>query len=314
MTPMWGMDRGRPVCQAAGRMSARPRYAPYADGPGILRMGLHPLDPAGWTEPDANLLAELEEKDRLLRHRREDVFHALPDSLDAQAELLSLLGRHVLERFPDLYRRDGGTISIDGGATVDLSAAHEPPLLLASRLLQEDLCLLERSPAGYVLTAASLCAPSYWRLAGKIGKPLREIHGPVPGYRERLGPSVDRFFESLKADRGVWRCNWSVTNSPRLFQPSRDEPDPQASTNVTAANAGETLYVRVERQTLRRLPDSSSVVFTIKVYVDPVGCIRGDPKLASALAAGVEALTAEELHYKGMAELRAPLLAHLGRR
>ena len=47
--------------------------------------------------------------------------------------------------------------------------------------------------------------------------------------------------------------------------------DPAARfAHVSAANAGETLFVRCERQTLRRLPETGAVLFTIGIAVAPL--------------------------------------------
>jgi hypothetical protein len=43
--------------------------------------------------------------------------------------------------------------------------------------------------------------------------------------------------------------------------------------HVTAANAGRSLFIRVERQTLRRLPDSGAAVFGIGSYIEPLAAL-----------------------------------------
>ena len=54
------------------------------------------------------------------------------------------------------------------------------------------------SGAGPVLQVAVLCAPSRWRLHEKMGRPLADIHQPVPLYADRLAAPVDRFMRHLK--------------------------------------------------------------------------------------------------------------------
>ncbi|MBV9785849.1 MAG: DUF3445 domain-containing protein, partial [Acidisphaera sp.] len=73
-------------------------------------------------------------------------------------------------------------------------------------------------PGPYRLTAASLCFPTRWRLADKIGKPMQAIHATVPLYAERLARPVDRFFEKLAPQRPVFRTNFSLLDNPALFQ------------------------------------------------------------------------------------------------
>ena len=40
--------------------------------------------------------------------------------------------------------------------------------------------------------------------------------------------------------------------------------------HLTTDNAGQTLFVRSERQTLRRLPETGAILFTIGIYVEPL--------------------------------------------
>lgn len=69
----------------------------------------------------------------------------------------------------------------------------------------------------YVLEAYSACFPSGFQPKEKIGKKLADIHGPVPGYKEKLEKSMDRFFARLEAGRLVKRVNWSLTVDEELF-------------------------------------------------------------------------------------------------
>ena len=77
------------------------------------------------------------------------------------------------------------------------------------------------------------------------------------------------------------RRNWGVHDHDTLFVPEHPPPRP----GITAANAGERLWVRSERQTLRRLPRSGAVLFTIRVQLAPLAALAARPDLAVALAA-----------------------------
>ena len=110
-----------------------------------------------------------------------------------------------------------------------------------------------------------LCFPSRWRLHEKLGKPLAAVHGPVPLYAERLATPVDRFMAKVKPGHIASRLNWSVLDDPAMFQPTGKWRE-QRNTAITPDNAGERLYLRVERQTLRRLPQSGAILFGIRVH------------------------------------------------
>ncbi|MDH3601722.1 MAG: DUF3445 domain-containing protein, partial [Candidatus Tectomicrobia bacterium] len=197
-------------------------YAPYKPGVYRLAMGLTPLDLHDWIEPDAHMAVELAEKERLLRERHGDVFIALAEAADSSAEVLEMLISYLPQRFPTLYRRVGE--QIENRVTrqqwhVTQHGLH--PLDLAGRLVQEDLCLMQ--PAAntdqYRLVGASVCFPTRWWLAEKMGQSLGNIHLPVPDYAAQLDSTMDRLFARLKVERPVWRLNWSLIDNPALFQP-----------------------------------------------------------------------------------------------
>ena len=108
------------------------------------------------------------------------------------------------------------------------------------------------------------------------------------------------------------RLNWSVMDDPTLFQPAGKWRDAHDAT-ITERNAGDRLHLRVERQTLRRLPDSKAVLFGIRVHVYPLARVIDTPPIAAALAEAVRALPAEMAHYKSLPMFQAALLAWLDR-
>ena len=286
---------------------------PIEDGPWRLAMALRPLDSAEWIAPDADLEAHLAEKDRLLAERPAEVFAALPGSEPAQTELLARLASHLPARFPGLYRREADTIQIGADRRVALNGGN-PPLMTAGRLVQEDLCLMQSDGPDslYKLTAASLCFPSRWRLADKIGLPLAAIHGPVPLYAERMSRQVDRFFQHLKEDKPVWRINWSLLDDDALFQPQghgRTAADPRFSVETI----GRSVWFRSERQTLVRLPETQAICFGIRIYQAPLCQVANDLVRARRLLTAIETMAPEMDAYKSFAVFREPLLAYLRR-
>lgn len=172
-----------------------------------------------------------------------------------------------------------------GGESDDLH-----PLDAAARRVQEDLCLLVLRDGAPHLDAASLCFPSYWRLADKLGRPLAEVHRPVPHYAAELAPRVDGFLRRLQPGRMVWRRNWSIHDDPHYFLP---DPTPPHTDDPTQ------LYLRSERQVLRRLATPDAVLFTIRTQQVPLTALRHRPDIAHGLAAAIAAWSPELREYKG---------------
>ncbi|MBK1657199.1 heme-dependent oxidative N-demethylase family protein [Paracraurococcus ruber] len=286
-------------------------HLPFEAGPFRMAIGLLACPEAEWFELDEHYPAEMAERRDLLATRHDEVFAAIPESAAARAECLALVADHLPRHHPAWFRRAGDRLyNALTGEDWDLAAPPCDPLELAGRLVQEDLCLIRPEAAGAVLEAAILCAPSRWKLAEKIGHPLVQVHAPVPFYAERLGAPVDRFMRHLKDGRIALRRNWSVVDSPALFQPGgkhRTARDP----DITPANAGERLHLRTERQTFRRLPATGRVLFGIRVHSTPVARIAAMPGASARLAAAVRALPEEMGRYKSLPVYRAALLAHL---
>jgi dimethylamine monooxygenase subunit A len=282
---------------------------PFEDGQFRMAMALTAAPADEMIELDALYPAEMVERARLLDTRRDEVFAALPGSEAASAEVLARLGELLPRRFPDVFAAEPGAIV--NRVTGERWSLRDPPLHpleVAGRLVQEDLCLLAEGP---VLDAAVLCFPSRWRLSEKIGRRLPDVHEGVPLYAERLARPVDRFFAHLQPGRLAARLNWSVVDDPALFQPGgkyRTAPN----TAVTADNAGEALFLRVERQTLSRVLDH--VLFTIRVHVTPLGRAIRTREDASRLANAVRALPDEMARYKSLPTIGEKLLAWLDAR
>jgi hypothetical protein len=175
-----------------------------------------------------------------------------------------------------------------------------PALWTAARLVQEDLVIMRRGEAGWRLAAASLCFPSSWRLADKFRRPIHEMHAPVPGFGggTRNAELIARMFDKMRPETPMIRWNWSVYGDAELFHP-HNSPARRFGDGTRA----EHVFLRVERQTLRLLPDSRDILFTIRIIVDPLEELERHSDAARIAAALIEQLNAfnvEQLDYKGM--------------
>jgi hypothetical protein len=268
----------------------------FTQGPYKLAMGLNALDPADWLWLDERYPAEIARRAVLIAERPAQVHAMRPEAEPAARELLAMVRQHLARHHP--------------GHAPGPADGDDPPLVALGRMAQEDFCLLERQGDGpYALTAAILCFPSHWHLHEKLGRPLAEIHAPVPGFNTKLGGPAERFFANLLVERLVWRANWTLVESPDLFHPQPRE----TILDLSGENAGQRLWLRVERQTLRRLPATGAVVFTIRTLVEPLAAIVRRPGLAGAMAARVREMDDAMAGYKGIPALRGPLLAYLDR-
>lgn len=292
----------------------QPVHTPYDGDHRPFTIGLKPLDLDEWIEVDGEFSDYLAEKTRLYQAHRDLVFREEPGTASAQREVLELLADHLPCRFPEHYRLDKNAIEIlSTGAVIPLGDNPQSPLWRAAQLVQEDLVLMRRTEAGWRLVAASVCFPSSWKLAEKFGHTLDDIHDPVPGFGpgSRSMSLMTRIFDNLKVDQPVIRYNWSLNRSMDLFHPQperRDAHDP-----AEAVLSG---VIRVERQTLRRLPDAGDILFTIRIHRDPMTALRAHPDaaaLAKGMAEQISAMSPDELGYKHMRTNQAAVVTALKR-
>jgi len=289
-------------------------HLPFEAGEFRMAMGLTTVPESQWFELDARYGDEMRQRRALLAERHDEVFGALPGSDTARAETLEAVVANLVQHHPHWFTRDDTRLHNHlTGETWTLTPPDCDPLELAGRLVQEDLCIIELTDDGPCFTAAVLCFPSRWRLHDKLGRPLGDVHGPVPLYADRLARPVDRFMQHVKLGHIAQRLNWSVMDDPALFQTS-GHGRAGLNPSITAANAGEILNLRVERQTLRRLPRSGAVLFGIRVHVYPLAQVITTPTLAARLAAAVRALPTELTRYKSLGTFRDAVLAWLDTR
>jgi hypothetical protein len=300
-------------------MTTAAPYLPFSDGkPFALRMGLQALPAEQWIEIDEDFSEQLAEKRKLLATRHGDVVQVLPQARLASEEALKLLLDHLRQYHSRRFAFDGGILrNAATGEEWDIAQPSLHPLEQATRLVQEDFCILQANDATsgdtYRLTAGAVCFPSNWRLSDKIGRALADVHAPVPGYAEKLGTHVDRFFKNLTAGTIMVRANWLIHATPELFQ-SGHRLDAATAAAITPENAGEKLWLRVERQTLRRLPQSGAVLFTIRTHLTRLSDAIRDIKSAQALALAARTMPDDVARYRSMAAFRVALLGWLEQR
>jgi len=255
--------------------------------------GLAPLDPADWLNRDTAFAAQMALRDRLVAERPGAVMALRPGAEAALDELVTMVCRAVAT--DPGYAVEGAHITRPDGVALDRGAS---PLELLARLVQEDMLLLLHGDEEYRLAGGTLLFPARWSLAEKLGRGLEAIHGPVPFYAGDLARRVARLFAALHPDRPLWRANWLLHDSPDLHQPAREADRPPRRLDGP-------IWLRVERQTLRRLAGTGAVVFGIRTFVAPLDSLSRSEM--AGLIAALRALPAVERAEKGGAALLARL-------
>lgn len=311
--PSNGMPSARSASAQSGPSHAPLTYTPYDGSSKPFTIGLSQLEPDGWIEPDEALAEQVLLKREIVAEHGELVLRAEPDTEAAQQEVLALLTDYLPAHHPDRYclaEHPNGTRMMVAGVDTDIADNGLMPLHRAGLLLQDDLVIMRKGDNGWRIAAAFLAFPSSWRLSEKFGLPMDEIHAHVPGFHggSRNAGLINRMFDNLSPERFVVRWNWSLNWSYALYHPNAKSPEEKRG--VPAEKA----FIRVERQTLRKLPISGDLLFTIRIYLDPVAVILAQPnaaELAASMAGQLEAMSDSELAYKGLTEKRSELVALL---
>ena len=248
---------------------------PHARNGEKLKIGLRALDENDWLQPEPDIAVRAAAFDA-----RPEAVQLTEEAEAPSAELAAMLG-------------------LSGG------------LVEAARAHWEDMCLLTRRPDEdiYRLIGAAVAFPTDWRVEQKMGLPLAMMHAPIHGYAEQLATGVDRFMARLKPGALYGRSNWFVVDSGALCHLPGER---ELFAGVTAENAGERLFARCERQTLRRLPNTSAILFTIGVYVEPLGALAADS--IHWLAEAVQAIPPGERERRGIQAYLPALLGYAERR
>ncbi|MEY2741264.1 MAG: hypothetical protein RL283_1366 [Actinomycetota bacterium] len=260
------------------------------------RVGVRPLDASRWLPRDAETAPTIAMKRRLVAGRRDEVVAALDDGRAAALGLAPGLVAAAAEEAGRLVAEWCGAPT----ASTGLDALVDAALLTA-----DDLTVLAPTPTGgLVFVAGVVCAPSRWRLADKIGHDMLTVHAPVARYGDHIGGAVDTLLDRLSAERPVWRSNWTLEDHPALFQPAV----PRAPLGREPAD----LWIRMERETLRRLPRTGGVLFTIRGFQQPLrDYVARGPEVARTLRALVARLPEDVARYKSVFAYRDAVLAWL---
>ena len=260
---------------------------PYFDGPPRFDVGLSPIKLDTWLLPD-DQAAWLASKNRLIDTQASDVFAELVQSTSAQAEAAALIR-----------------------ATCDVPIRiGEAPLLAASRLVSDDLVIMEHRDGAWTTTACCLCSPTFFSAHHALGKSLMALHEPVPDGDFGLAQRIGRVFSNLPKDTVLERHNWTIQWSDARFTPDGEVLRDQAA-RADISQARDHIFLRVERQTIRSLPQTKAILFTIRIRLSPLARLLANPLHVAAFTSAWQNASEPVRVYKKWAVLERHVAAIL---
>ncbi len=267
------------------------KHRPYDGSKPLFRIGLSSFADNAWLDVDENTEFYLDEKKRLIAEIPDKVFLTTENTIESQSEVLELIVEYLQENQSEVREPD----------------ADLPPLMQAALMVQEDLVIMGKRAEGWCLVAGSVCFPSSWSLDKKIGEPLHDVHAPVPEFNKgtRNAGMIERILDNLQVGIPAERFDWSVYSDDDLYQGGR--------TGELNGDEGDH-FLRVERQTITKLPNSGDVLFIIRTYIDPFDALKSRDdrrEIALGFIGLLEKLTTTQVDYKGLDEGRDVLITRL---
>ncbi|EPS40629.1 hypothetical protein H072_5491 [Dactylellina haptotyla CBS 200.50] len=193
----------------------------------------------------------------------------------------------------------------------------EEPMRTIGRILQDDIAIMiEGSDGQYYLKSGSILLPGFWKLEEKFDMSLSDIHtsGNVPQFKMKLEKGMANFFKRVMPKDIVLRNNYFIQVDDNLAWSDSIGPEDSGNVGWFTAERDKIIkhhWFRSERQSLRRLPRSGGVVFTIPTYFHPITEIYKEPYVPGRLASAVRSWGEDVAKYKGRELYQSVLLDYL---
>ncbi len=252
---------------------------------GSLCVALSKLDNDFWLELDKNYVSVIQQRQQLYQKYGDSTLQALPGSELACKELMEMVLQFLCARYPMHFRLDTANVVLHNDilqTQTDLKTTAPMHVLLQN--VPEDFAIMIRDPDTgiYSFRAGMIMSSLGWNLGSKIGSKLHEIHGDVPEYKDKMEFSMNRYFAKMPTDNPIQRGSWGLEIDRPLYMPPCEAYD-AARRHQDSELTIDRLHLRVDWQTLRRLPLSAAIVFNFKGLFTPVTEFRDEPYIPSLI-------------------------------
>jgi dimethylamine monooxygenase subunit A len=187
--------------------------------------------------------------------------------------------------------------------------------------LQEDFVVLHDGveDGGHTMRTRflSVCFPSNWNPAEKLGMDFAAIHAPVADnalLQAGARGIIDTAFRQAPMLRHVWLLtpNGDLAQHPETRRTRWQDVLAAADAPGASGRLLDQVFFRVERQTTLPLPALRRGVFFIRVMVAPLtGVLALAPGRAGELAEALASMSEAVIAYRGMTAVRERLCAEL---
>jgi hypothetical protein len=247
----------------------------------------------------------------------------MPHLMTAEWDTLELLMESLALDYPAQFSltKDGTAwhwinrpLGLDQHFTFgDAATLPYPPFEYITRQVQGDFTLQDQRENNLFVEGGMVTSQADWSLNFDAGMSFQEWHGPVPlAHESGVFDRALAYLLRLQCGKPVRRLNWTLTVNPRLDTSPESYPlwGPDKAT-LTPENVGGKLCLRVELQTLTRLPRSNAILFGIRGYLIRLEELVRVKKWARRLHRVLRDLHPDLVAYKGMSLYRQTIVDYL---
>jgi hypothetical protein len=243
------------------------------------------MEPDWWLELENTYISRVNERKELFREHGKKVLDYLPGSELACKELMEMCLQFYCARYPAYFSLSADKKTFYNGILkeeTEIKSMH--PLLVLLNNIPEDFAIMLRNQEDgkYYFRAGLICSSLGWNVGTKIGLQLKDIHKPIPDYKEKMSFSMDRYFSKMPTNAPIQRGSWGLEIDTPLFMPPGHPHEKNREFQKEDLTIDE-CYLRVDWQTLRRLPLSGAIVFNFKALFTPVKELRDEPYIPALL-------------------------------
>ncbi|KAJ9401701.1 hypothetical protein DTO282F9_1471 [Paecilomyces variotii] len=250
-------------------------YRPFRHGPNFITMGIRKMDWNEWIEMDSYFKWYHDTKVSELENDLDAHIKYVDNAVtrDACFEVLEELTQYLCHRYPSIFQLKQKNLHnvLTGEKFSWPAATPTDALTTAAKLIQDDIVLMVENDDGQ--------------------------------YHLDAGAPVTRNNYFIQLDDGL---HWSH----RMGNQDGDEIASWATSDSSDLTVEE-LHFRSERQTLRRLPRSKALLFTVRTYFEPITTIAQEPHVPGRLAEAIRAWDDVVSAYKGKEKWEHILLPYL---
>jgi hypothetical protein len=302
---------------------------PFAEDSYMYSINIEPHVAAGPSpayehtfDVDEHYIAECRER-ALVLAQEPGRCKVLPHMMTAQWDTLELIMESFAQDYPEHFSlaKNGPIwtwlnrpLGIEQMFTFgDASTLPYEPFEYITRQAQGDFTLQDQRQDNLFVDGGMITTQADWSLEFDIGMAFHEWHAPVPlAHQAGVFDRALKFLLRLQLGQPVRRLNWTMTVNPRLDTSPENYvlwgPD---RTTVTPENVAQKVHLRVELQTLFRLPRSNAILFGIRCYLASVAELARVEKWRKRLHRVLRDLNTDVAAYKGLTRYRQMVVDYL---